>query len=119
MDQITQKAINHPYSDKIDAKVFTYSLDEIFAEKTRSLFERTRPRDVYDVWYLSKHITFDTSLFHKKCKIKKLEPNITELINRKTKFENAWEASLKHQLPKLPPAIDVFDDVINFLKKML
>jgi len=70
IDQITQKVINNPYSDKIDTKVFTYSLDEIFAEKTRSLFERTRPRDVYDVWYLNKHIKFDNSLFHKNAKSK-------------------------------------------------
>ena len=119
IDQITQKVINNPYSDKIDTKVFTYSLDEIFAEKTRSLFERTRPRDVYDVWYLNKHMKFDNSLFHKKCKIKKLEINIKDLINRKMKFENAWEASLKHQLPKLPLANDVFDEVIKFLKKII
>lgn len=119
IDQITQKVINHPYSDTIDTKVFTYSLEEIFAEKTRSLFERTRPRDVYDVWNLSKHIKFDTSLFHKKCKIKKLKPDIEELTNRKTKFENAWEASLKHQLPDLSSANEVFDNVIEFLKKML
>ena len=118
-DKITQKVINHPYSDNMDAKVFSYSLDEIFAEKTRSLFERTRPRDVYDVWYLSKHMKFDTSLFHKKCKIKKLEINIKDLITRKMKFENAWEASLKHQLPKLPLANDVFDEVIKFLKKII
>jgi len=119
IDQITQKAINHPYSDKIDVKVFAYSLDEIFAEKTRSLFERTRPRDVYDVWYLSKHIKFNTSLFYKKCKIKKLESNIEEFTNRKTKFENAWDASLKHQLPELPSATDVFDNVTDFLKKVI
>jgi predicted nucleotidyltransferase component of viral defense system len=119
INQITQKVINHPYSDIIDTKVFTYSLDEIFAEKTRSLFERTRPRDVYDVWYLSKHIKFDTTLFHKKCKIKKLKPDIKEFTNRKTKFENAWEASLKHQLPELPSATYVFDETIEILKKII
>jgi predicted nucleotidyltransferase component of viral defense system len=118
IDQIAQKVINHPYSDKVDTKVLTYSLDEIFAEKTRSLFERTRSRDVYDVWYLSKHIKFNTSLFRKKCEFKKLEPNIEELSNRKTKFENAWEASLRHQLPELPSSNNVFDEVIDFLKKM-
>jgi len=54
IDKITQKAINHPYSDTIDTKILVYSLDEMFAEKTRSLFERTRPRDLYDIWYLNK-----------------------------------------------------------------
>lgn len=119
IDQITQKVISHPYSDKVDTKVFAYSLNEIFAEKTRSLFERTRPRDIYDVWYLSKHTDFDISLFLKKCEFKKVEPNIEELTNRKTKFENAWEASLRHQLPGLSLASKVFDDVIEFLKKSI
>lgn len=119
IDQITRKVINHPYSDKVDIKVLVYSLDEIFAEKTRSLFERTRPRDVYDVWYLSKHINFDASLFRKKCEFKKVEPNIEGLTNRKTKFENAWEASLRNQLPGLPLASKVFDDIIEFLKKSI
>jgi len=118
IDQIKQKVIYHPYSDKIDVKVLSYSLDEIFAEKTRSLFERTRPRDVYDVWYLNKHKNFNISLFHRKCEFKKLELDIEEFINRRTKFENAWEASLRHQLPKLPSATDVFDEVIEFLKKI-
>ena len=119
IDQITQKIINHPYSDKVDTKVLAYSLDEIFAEKTRTLFERTRPRDIYDVWYLNKKMTFDKPLFQKKCKYKKIKPDIDELNNRKTKFENAWEASLRHQLPELPLASKVFEEVIEFLKKSI
>ncbi|NJE13855.1 nucleotidyl transferase AbiEii/AbiGii toxin family protein [Thermococcus sp. LS2] len=34
------------------SKEKSYSLEEIFAEKLRSLFQRTRPRGLYDVWYL-------------------------------------------------------------------
>jgi hypothetical protein len=34
-------------------------------------------------------------------------------------IENAWEASLRHQLSELPSANNVFDEVIYFLKKML
>ena len=45
--------IIHPYSE-CNAEVLTYSLKEIFVEKIRSLFQRTKPRDLYDVWYLSR-----------------------------------------------------------------
>jgi len=38
------------------------------------------------VWYLNKKITFDTPSFQKKCKYKKVEPNIEELIKNKTPF---------------------------------
>lgn len=119
IDQIEQKMINHPYSDKIDTKILVYSLDEMFAEKTRSLFERTRPRDLYDIWYLNKNVKFNKTLFKKKCDFKKVDPNIEDFISKKSKFENAWGASLRHQLPELPSATDVFDNVIDFLKKIL
>lgn len=32
--------------------VLTYSLEELLAEKTRALYERARPRDLYVVVYL-------------------------------------------------------------------
>lgn len=46
--------IFHPYGDKEDFPyhVYTYSYEEIFAEKIRALLERARPRDLYDVIHL-------------------------------------------------------------------
>lgn len=42
-----RRPIIHPYPDALPdgAEVSTYSLEEILAEKTRALWERTRPRD--------------------------------------------------------------------------
>ena len=112
---VLNKKMIHNYSDDLDKKITVYSLEEIFAEKTRSLFERTRPRDLYDVWYLSDHVKFDKSLFKKKCEFKKLTPKMNELLTRKIEFINSWENSLKHQLKELPLAEKVFNDVIKFL----
>jgi len=116
---VQKRNILHIYSDKISEQINVYTLEEMFAEKVRSLFERTRPRDLYDVWYLNQKMTFDKPLFQEKCKYKKVEPNIEELIDKKPNYEKTWKASLQHQLPELPPATDVFDNVIDFLKKML
>lgn len=116
---VQKRNILHIYSDKINEQINVYTLEEMFAEKVRSLFERTRPRDLYDVWYLNKKMTFDKPLFQKKCKYKKVEPDIDELVTRKTNYEKTWEGSLQHQLQELPSAADVFDNVIDFLKKML
>jgi uncharacterized protein len=116
---VQKRNILHTYSDRINAQINVYTLEEMFAEKVRSLFERTRPRDLYDVWHLNKKMTFDKQLFQKKCKYKKVEPNIDELITRKPNYEKTWKASLQHQLPELPSATDVFDNVIDFLEKML
>lgn len=119
INPVQKREIIHIYSDKINEQINVYTLEEMFAEKVRSLFERTRPRDLYDVWYLNRKMTFDQSLFQKKCKYKKVEPNIDELITRKTNYENTWNGSLQHQLQELPSATNVFDEVIEFLKKMI
>lgn len=119
VNDILNKTITHDYSDKIDKKTIVYSLEEIFAEKTRSLFERIRPRDLYDVWYLSNYSNFDKSLFKKKCEFKNLIPNMGELQLRKSDFINSWENSLKHQLKKLPSADEVFNSVIKFLENKI
>ena len=62
-------------------------------------------------------MTFDKTLFQKKCRHKKVKPNIEELATRKTNYEKTWKGSLQHQLPELPSASDVFYEVIEFLKK--
>jgi len=55
-------------------KVCVYSLEDILAEKMRSIIQRTRIRDYYDVWRLLKVRKFDNKkvkeLFLKKCESK-------------------------------------------------
>lgn len=53
---LEKRKIIHPYSDDFYARIRAYSLDEIVAEKIRALFERTRPRDLYDVWHIYNEI---------------------------------------------------------------
>ncbi|MCX6671214.1 MAG: hypothetical protein NTX92_04790, partial [Euryarchaeota archaeon] len=71
--------------------------------------------DLYDIWYLSKKTNLDLVLFQKKCEFKHLMIDINDVISRKTKFENAWNNSLKYQLKDLPDIKIVFADVIAFL----
>lgn len=51
---LERRAIFYNYSDKpINAPLaFSYSYEEIFAEKLRALAERARPCDLYDVIHL-------------------------------------------------------------------
>ncbi|MEM4258218.1 MAG: nucleotidyl transferase AbiEii/AbiGii toxin family protein [Candidatus Thermoplasmatota archaeon] len=119
MTPVQQKTILQTYSDRLDIRTTVYSLEEMFAEKTRALFERTRPRDLYDVWYLRKNTTFDSELFKKKCEFRHLTLDINDIISRKQKFENAWKNSLQHQMKNLPNVKMVFDDVVLFLRKYI
>jgi len=110
----TNKHIIHSYPDIVpqDATVVTYSLHELLAEKTRALFERTRPRDLYDVVYILENRAQEINyrqlrdLFIKKCTAKNLKPPSAQellcLINQSEELKADWEAMLSHQLPGLP-----------------
>jgi hypothetical protein len=91
--------------------VLTYSLEELTAEKVRALYERARPRDLYDVVYLLRHRGDELSLervrdiLRVKCFHKGLAfPTIQSLIeNEKVEALRAdWESMLRAQLPALP-----------------
>lgn len=116
---IEKKSIIHPYSDDYKAEIIAYSLEEIVAEKTRALFERTRPRDLYDVWYLWNMVNKGKvlELLEEKCRFKNVIINTSSLINRKSDFNNAWEVSLRHQLKQPPDFNKTFDKILGIIKE--
>lgn len=115
---LDKRSILHSYSDDCSGSVLVYSIQEIMAEKIRSLFERTRPRDVYDVWHISKKYDIAQALeiFHEKCEFKQVETDVKSVVERKGDFANAWKNSLNHQLKGLPDFVPIFEDVIELLK---
>ena len=116
---IEQKKIFHPYSDELNAKANTYSLEEIFTEKVRALMERTRPRDLYDIGILDNLINKDKVLqiLDEKCKYKGVILDISPLMARKGDFGNAWENSLRHQLKELPDFEETFSRIIKIISE--
>ncbi|MHA1264881.1 MAG: nucleotidyl transferase AbiEii/AbiGii toxin family protein [Candidatus Helarchaeota archaeon] len=112
---LENRKIIHPYSDNCNSEVLTYSFKEIFAEKIRSLFQRTRPRDLYDVWCLSKQRLDISEVINEKFRFKGINADFNNLLNRKEEFRNAWENSLRHQLKELPSYDEVFAGVLCFL----
>ena len=112
---VAAKRIIHPYSDELKEMVKVYTLEEIMAEKIRSLFQRTRPRDLYDVWCLWNKIDKEEvfKIIPEKFRVKNVEVNIKDFKERKGDFKNAWESSLTHQLKDLPQFGKVFSMVIR------
>lgn len=99
------------------ALVQAYSFAELFAEKTRALFERTRPRDLYDVVFvLENHVEeLDLiearALFRGKCGSRGVKaPTGGELlraIHEAGELRSEWANMLGHQLPQLPPLDEI------------
>ena len=93
--------------------VLTYALEEILAEKMRSILQRGKARDYYDVWRLlgEKRDTYDGSLTRsilaQKCRHKQLdEPQPPDFLQPQALAEAGiyWERDLAGQVaaPDLP-----------------
>jgi len=107
-----EKSVHHEYSDslsEIAKSIPCYSLQEVLAEKLRSLIQRsyTAPRDFYDIWYLSQNVDNlnwpeIVEAFYQKMKFKGLEfTGIDQMINEDNdrRLQAAWNNSLAHQIP--------------------
>jgi predicted nucleotidyltransferase component of viral defense system len=109
-----ERSILHPYPDALPegTVVLTYSFEELLAEKTRALLERSRPRDLYDVVHLLENAPSDLNLievrmlFAEKCAGKGVSvPSSAELIgivSIDAELRSEWASMLAHQLPALP-----------------
>jgi len=127
LDAPAQRTVYHPYPDILPAGVTvpTYSFDELLAEKIRALYERSRPRDLYDVVFLLENHpdAFDfegaRALFRDKCASKKIvAPSSAKLLTTVRSAEelrSEWENMLAHQLPTLPD----LDELLPRLPELL
>lgn len=128
---IVYKKIFHNFSDNesIGQTIPVYSLDEVIAEKLRSLVQRNRPRDIYDIWTLNKHFSEKQYVIIKELLIKKaMDKNIVisgidDFANpiKERKNKRAWQSSLGDHLPenKLPDFDEVYEIIKKFIVKIL
>lgn len=124
VDDVARRPVFHAYPDAFsnETTVAAYSLEELFAEKTRALYERTRPRDLYDVVQLVDNyataIDLDRTrdIFHDKCNSKGIaipaSADLITLVRDSAELAADWKSMLAHQLPALPP-LDALRDRLN------
>ncbi len=123
VDEPFEKIVFNPYYEK-EFTLPTYTLEEIVAEKLRSLLQRIRVRDYYDVWYLlTKNKDKLNEKRIKKIFLKKVEfKNInftdkTELLKTEN-LEQAkayYNSQLGNQIKNLPS----FDQISEELKQAI
>jgi len=109
LDGVHHQGVHHPYPDGLpeETRVPAYSLDELFAEKTRALFERSRPRDLYDVVYIQENradtlnLPHARDLFQGKCRAKELAPpsaaDLIAVVNGRRSRRTAGHADCSGQ----------------------
>lgn len=115
--------ILHFYTDSLrGARAWCYSLDEILAEKLRSILQQRkrvpRPRDFYDLWWVLKNKDCDRKAvretFLRKCELKK-EPfkAVGDFFEKDLLARNAsaWSASIGRQVKSVPAFASVVEEL--------
>ncbi|MBL7062647.1 MAG: nucleotidyl transferase AbiEii/AbiGii toxin family protein [Anaerolineae bacterium] len=105
--------------------VLAYSLEEIGAEKLRTLLQRTQPRDLYDVWRLLVECGADLDLslavetFRTKCLHKGLTPeSLAQALApaQVGKIRRAWASRLENQMADVPSLEQVMRETRRALR---
>jgi len=118
-----ERPVSHPYSDLPPEGIVArcYAYEEVLAEKTRALGDRTRPRDLYDVVNLFRHGEFHPKaatvldLLRRKCGFKNIPvPTLASLGGAMAELVADWDTMLRHQLPVLPPFQSFWDELPAF-----
>jgi predicted nucleotidyltransferase component of viral defense system len=108
-------------------KVLAYPLEELLAEKIRSLMERGKSRDYYDVWRLLKEKSSELDfkllgnvlvkkLMHKHLIIKSINDFLPKDINTLKQY---WASELEQQINQLPPLDAVIEELQEMLKNLV
>jgi predicted nucleotidyltransferase component of viral defense system len=107
------------------ASVKAYSLDEIATEKIVALTDkqRTQPRDLYDLWYLSSEGHVDiTSLAHAVAAKLDIRQRSAEGLHgvfkdKEAALKRAWETRLSPQMADIPEFGAVFRETDRLFRQ--
>jgi len=121
-----RRVLTDPFADE-QRKVLVYLLEELLAEKIRSLLERGKSRDYYDVWRLLKeHISqLDLELLGKVLSEKLAHKglylhSVSDLLPREPRgLKRYWENDLQQQVNSLSPLEEVLGELHDMFDKLI
>jgi predicted nucleotidyltransferase component of viral defense system len=133
MDSEQRRIDVMPYFPSIRPAISVMSIREILAEKVRALLQRAKPRDVFDVWFLTvkKGMRIDHAMLKKKLqrsyeaapeakKESALSYSVSDVLERiKGITELAWKQELGGLLLRKSPSREtIVSDVSKILKRV-
>ncbi len=93
----------------------TLTIDEILAEKISALMNRSKGRDVFDVWFLlNRQVKIDMNLLEKKMALYNKRITIEDIISKVQEYD---EKKLKNDLNKYLPENQ--RNIVPLLKELL
>jgi predicted nucleotidyltransferase component of viral defense system len=111
----------HSYEDIPTFTVPAYSVEEIFVEKLRSIYQRARARDYYDIYRLLQQETFDDQTVHTALQEKAAAHDVAlDLANGISEDDiDAVQAYWDQALDRLVTDHIPFDDVVETVDQYL
>ncbi len=115
----------HQYEDIPSFTIKAYSLEEILTEKLRSLFQRARARDYYDLYFLLEGQKFDDrkvlDMLLAKCRVKGLTPDLSRFPDEEhvEEIRSYWDTGLDRLTLSKPGFNDVLERVTAYLRHLV
>lgn len=103
------------YSDYPKFEVRVKTLEEIFAAKIRTLLDRTRCRDFFDLWKLLGYIDISKTKRLVLLKCEKNEIDFQKLFKKSKELQEYW----KREMPRLVYPVPDLDNVLDDLREKL
>jgi len=93
--------------------------EEILAEKIRSLVQRKKARDLYDVWFmLEKGFSLSEKLVESKFRDVGMEPiGIKEILRRYVVTDNEWESEMKNLINRVPGLENIRGSIVKMISE--
>jgi predicted nucleotidyltransferase component of viral defense system len=122
VESVEQRMIRDIWPDLPDPVAFdAYPIDEIGAEKLRSIIQRALCRDLYDLFRLTEDMSLSLAeirpLFERKARAKGLDPNSfrDRFEDRIERYKRRWNNEMSEHLAD-PPR---FDEVARVVRRHL
>ena len=117
----------HAYEDVPQFELAAYSVEEIFAEKLRALYQRGIARDYYDLYQLiqTDTVTIDAAAvrpaFEAKCNHDDLAVDLREglPVARRGEIRNQWETDLLDLTTSSPPFDEAQTTIEDYIEQLL
>jgi predicted nucleotidyltransferase component of viral defense system len=118
---------DHSFEDIPQFQLTSYSIEEIFIEKLRSLFQRARARDYYDIYKLLTHQQFDDAEIAEALREKAQQQNVSIDLEHGVPEQDIeavrayWDQALDRLVadkPEFERVIRQIEDYLNQLQKV-
>ncbi|MEA3559908.1 MAG: nucleotidyl transferase AbiEii/AbiGii toxin family protein [Candidatus Thermoplasmatota archaeon] len=108
------------YPDTGTFMIRTMAKEEILAEKIRSLVQRKKVRDLYDVWFmLEKGFGLSEKLVESKFRDVGMEPiGIEKILECYVVTDNEWERDMKNLINMVPGLENIRGSIVKTISDM-